>query len=142
MLSIESEEERLVNDLRASIVKRYSNREDVTLNRLSDDYIKLVLHWSVNRITHSNDLLDDNFAFLWTMPIIDDVPTKEQIVCIKDVMNVLEEVEERDDVIKLTKSNFNMRLKLLCKEKSFKFNELMKLLRMILSGLKVKRNNT
>lgn len=131
LIKIESEEDKLIRNLQTLINERFVNEKNVRLRALDEDYLRIILRWSVNRITNLKDLLDKNFNFLWLMPVIDEIPTKEQVNYVRQVMKMLKEDNS------LNRTNFNDQLKTLCKEERINFSDLMKLLRKILSGLKV-----
>lgn len=131
LLRTKKEEEKLIGDLQAFIKEHFPNEKTGSL-QLDYDYLKMILNWSLPRITTLKDLLSKDFIFLWVKPELNDTPTNEQINYIAEVIKLL-----RNDDTSINKTDVNNKLKVLCEEKSFKFSSLMKLLRKILSGLKV-----
>lgn len=97
----------------------------------SKTHVESILKWSSGRITHINELLSPQFAFLWVLPnkdiVMDDMVEKivsslcEKLDCINDD-------QFKTTMLKDFLKNFST-------ENNIKYSKLMKSLRKILSGL-------
>lgn len=98
---------------------------------VSDDYIKNVLSCCINRINCLDDLLSNSLLFLWVIP---EVPEKTETDHAVLVQRLVDAMEANVD---LTKDELKLLFSQLAEQEQVKFAWLMKLLRSILSGLKV-----
>lgn len=99
---------------------------------LNDEYVEMILRWAVNRIDRLRDLVNNELAFIWVIPS-NTVSLDEQHI--KAVMNFMKALEMLDTLEKDSLKDF---LKRFAKEQGVKYATLMKALRGIFSGLKVR----
>ena len=92
------------------------------------------LTWAQNRISKLNDLINDDFKFLWVKPIIKG--NVEDLECLK-VVETLSKSLENIDHDKFCKDSLKTYLKEFASNNNVPFSDLMKTLRSLLSGLKV-----
>lgn len=99
-----------------------------------EDHVRSVLNWSVPRINTLDDLVTNDFLFLWTVPpSTASAVTRDQYDTIDKLKLTLLSVNEeysRDDISRLLKNFAN--------ENGIDFKFFMQQLRHILSGLKVR----
>lgn len=100
--------------------------------QLGEEYIRNILYWSVNRIDKLSDLVLKDFEFVWVVPTQLEIK-KSDVDAVQLFKAKLKTEEELKD-----KSSLNVFLKNFCKENEIKFSNFMKLLRSVLSGLKVR----
>lgn len=96
---------------------------------LDDKHIASVLNWSVNRITKLEDLMSDDMQFLWVLPKkVKDLmaPTTAEVLAA-----TLEQIEFVD------KDQLVVVLKRFADGEDVNYSRLMKMLRTVLSGIKV-----
>lgn len=97
-------------------------------------YIRGILTWAIDRITKVSDLISKDFMFLWIMPNYDnDLGVEHQQILSKTYRILINEAKLND----WSKDNISDVLRTTAKEIDFPYNRLMKLLRNVLSGLKV-----
>lgn len=94
------------------------------------DYIRTILHWSVNRIGKLSDLFNKDLEFIWIVPRNYDT-SKLNLTAVENFKNRLQEFEILD------KDELNVFLKEFSTENGIKYGEFMKTLRTVLSGLMV-----
>lgn len=100
--------------------------------QLNEEYIKNILHWAVNRIDKLSDLVSKDLEFVWVIPpqLKIGEPDMKTVQLFKTKLEIEDELSE--------KNSLNTFLKNFCKENEIKFSNFMKLLRSVLSGLKVR----
>lgn len=94
--------------------------------------MKAILQWSVNRIHKLEDLFTKDLDFIWFIPKTDETIDEKQLIVIGNLKNVLLHKDE------LSKQSLPAFLKTFAKENDIKYSVLMKTLRSVLSGLKVR----
>lgn len=99
--------------------------------KLDDQYVEMILRWSLNRIDRLSDLVDDNLSFIWVVP--KDIPALDEEYN-KVVRSLVKVIEMQDS---LTKDKLKHFLKDFAKENGVTYAVFMKTLRSLLSGLKV-----
>ena len=121
----------------------YSDVIDGKFDVASDDVIDKHLTWAVKeRISVLDDLLAQNYAFLWSLPSEDNF---RNLSAICDHMTVSEIVTETVSMVKgipeegFTEEKLTDKLRTFAKENNLKFPKLMKLMRTVISGLKVSK---
>lgn len=119
--------ELLIADLQNLISNTFPNKSTLCLN---SDHIEAVLRWASNRINSLKDLVDKDLAFLWVMPESEYKASDEEILTIKKLSYGLNGIE-------FDKETLGVFLRKFAKETNFPFSKLMRLLRAVLSGLKV-----
>ncbi|XP_044203502.1 probable glutamate--tRNA ligase, mitochondrial [Thunnus albacares] len=133
---IEDEEQchLLINDLRGQIQKAYT-AEIQDQEVLHEDYIRRVLHLRKGHISSLKELVSPAYSYLWVRPSVSSqqvaalTPEAQHIASL--VLKLIEERGEELAVDRLSKD-----LKTLAKQtKATKYREVMKLLRLALSGL-------
>lgn len=98
--------------------------------QLNEEYIKIILNWSVNRIHRLEDLFSKDLQFLWIIPTTTEVLEQNQLTAIITLAKTFSEQEVLD------KESITQFLKSFAKENNIKYSVLMKTLRTVLSGLK------
>lgn len=98
---------------------------------LDEEYVETILKWMANRIDKLSDLVKNELAFVWVIPN-SAVPLDEKHLIA--VTNFMRALEVMDSLEKETLKGF---LKCFAQENDVKYATLMKLLRSLLSGLKV-----
>uniref|UniRef100_A0A3Q2UFV1 Nondiscriminating glutamyl-tRNA synthetase EARS2, mitochondrial n=1 Tax=Fundulus heteroclitus TaxID=8078 RepID=A0A3Q2UFV1_FUNHE len=126
----------LIKDLQQQIQQVYA-AEIHNQEVLEEDYIRRVLHLRKGHITSLRELLRPNYSYLWVRPSFSShqvaALTKEAPLIASLVLRLLEERGEELSVDQLSKD-----LKRLTEQtKATKYREVMKLLRLVLSGLQV-----
>lgn len=121
----------LIKDLQQQIQQVYT----AEIQDKEEDYIRRVLHLRKGHITSLKELLSPTYSYLWVRPCfsIQQVAalTKEAPLIASLVLRLIEEHGEELSVDRLSKD-----LKTLTKQtKATKYREVMKLLRLVLSGL-------
>lgn len=96
------------------------------------DHVRHILEWSVNRINKLSDLLEDHLKFIWVQPLKYDEIMNEATV---ESINLF--VKKLENTNSLEKTELNTLCKEFCKEHKIKFSNFMRVLRAILSGLRV-----
>ncbi|XP_012710100.2 probable glutamate--tRNA ligase, mitochondrial [Fundulus heteroclitus] len=124
----------LIKDLQQQIQQVYA-AEIHNQEVLEEDYIRRVLHLRKGHITSLRELLRPNYSYLWVRPSFSThqvaALTKEAPLIASLVLRLLEERGEELSVDQLSKD-----LKRLTEQtKATKYREVMKLLRLVLSGL-------
>lgn len=99
---------------------------------LDDNYIKSILKWSTSRINKLQDLLSNNLLFLWISPVPENNLNNNQLNVVKAVSSALK--NNQSDVNREELRNI---FKELAAEENIPFSDLMKLIRNVVSGLKV-----
>lgn len=124
----------LINDLRGQIQKAYT-AEIQDQEVLHEDYIRRVLHLRKGHISSLKELVSPAYSYLWVRPSVSSqqvaalTPEAQHIASL--VLKLIEERGEELAVDRLSKD-----LKTLAKQtKATKYREVMKLLRLALSGL-------
>ncbi|XP_037035839.1 probable glutamate--tRNA ligase, mitochondrial [Bradysia coprophila] len=120
-----SEQARLIEEVKALVKAAYPN--DVKNLDFSDDHIKMILEWSMDRISNLNELAKEEYSYLWI------APQKRKHDLPKDTLDKL--VKILSDVDSFGKQKLNPILKDFSKSENVRFIELMKSLRIVLSGL-------
>lgn len=95
-------------------------------------YVREILSWALNRINYLSDLVSKDFMFLWVMPKYKEVLKLEQVEVLSKANQVL-----NDGKFVWSKENIDRSLREVAEEHNFSYSGLMKLLRSLLSGLKV-----
>ncbi|RVE75888.1 hypothetical protein OJAV_G00003560 [Oryzias javanicus] len=133
---IENEEQchLLVKDLREQILQAYT-AEIQEREVLHEDYIKRVLQLRKGHITSLKELVQPTYSYLWVRPSFSSQQvaalTSEAHLIASLVLKLMEEREEKLSVEELGKD-----LKMLAKKtKATKYRDVMKLLRLTISGL-------
>lgn len=133
---IEDEEQccLLIKDLRRQIQQAYSAEiqdEDV----LHEDRIKQVLHLRKGHISSLKDLVSPSYSYIWVRPSFSSQQVTALTTEAQHIASlVLKLISEQGD--KLSMDRLNKDLKALAKQtKTTKYREVMKLLRLVLSGL-------
>lgn len=98
---------------------------------MDDEHILNILLWAKERISKLTDLVCKDMEFLWNLPK-PTVMDNQELDSLKIIKNKLE-METN-----LTTDQLNVLFKGFCKEHKIKYPHFMKLMRLILSGLKVK----
>ncbi|KAM7419683.1 hypothetical protein PAMA_016663 [Pampus argenteus] len=133
---IEDEEQchMLINDLRRQIQRAY-NTEIQDQDVLHEDYIRRVLHLRKGHISTLNELVSPAYSYLWVRPSVSGQQVAALTAEAQHIASlVLRLMEERGE--ELAVDRLNKDLKTLAKQtKATKYRELMKLLRLALSGL-------
>ncbi|MED6274812.1 Glutamyl-tRNA synthetase [Characodon lateralis] len=124
----------LIKELQQQIQQVYA-AEIQDQEVLVDDYIRRVLHLRKGHITSLKELVSPTYSYLWVRPSFSDqqvaLLTKEAPRIASLVLRLIEERGEELSVDRLSKD-----LKSLTKQtKATKHREVMKLLRLVLSGL-------
>ncbi|CAJ1053986.1 probable glutamate--tRNA ligase%2C mitochondrial [Xyrichtys novacula] len=124
----------LIRDLQGQIQQTYS-AEIQDKDVLHEDYIRRVLHLRKGHIYFLKDLLSPSYSYLWVRPSISSQQvaalTTEAQHIVSLVLKLISEQREELSVDRLAKD-----LKILAKQtKATKYREVMKLLRLTLSGL-------
>lgn len=99
---------------------------------LSDQYIQSILKWSTSRISKLSDLASNELLFLWINPKHDESLSQEHI----EILQYLNDGLRNNDV-EFHKDSVREFLKQFASKHNIAFNKLMKILRSVLSGLKV-----
>ncbi|XP_061587254.1 probable glutamate--tRNA ligase, mitochondrial [Cololabis saira] len=124
----------LTKDLQEQILQTYS-AEIQDKEVLHEDYIKRVLHLRKGHISSLKELVNPTYAYLWVRPSF----SSQQVAAVTAESHliaslVLKLIEERGE--ELTMDQLSKDLKSLAKQpKATKYREVMKLLRLALSGL-------
>jgi DNA-directed RNA polymerase specialized sigma54-like protein len=121
------EENELIEVVREMVKKHLPEHDSL---QLSSEHIKNILHWSVSRINKLSDLLSDDLKFIWVSPRTCKISDTE----LPHIEIFIENLQEKQF---LDKDNLNGFFKEFCGERQLKFGSFMKILRAILSGLKV-----
>lgn len=114
----------LTNEVKQLVLDKYSNETNLQL-----DDIETILKWSKTRINKISDLVNPKLAFLWIKPDLTKCLYDARLLDIVECLKVL--FENNDWQHKDLKPVF----KDFAAEKQITFVELMKFLRLILSGL-------
>ncbi|XP_027202918.2 putative glutamate--tRNA ligase, mitochondrial [Dermatophagoides pteronyssinus] len=133
---IENDPNRIRNDL-IEILQKNQEKFQTSL-QFDNDYFDKILQWNLERIYSINDLIQEDFLFLWSQPKLtwlndsSSFDSKQQIQqTLHSTINLLQQIEDfndKDIILKqLRKLNEN--------ELSMKFNLYMKLLRLSLTNL-------
>ncbi|XP_072762237.1 nondiscriminating glutamyl-tRNA synthetase EARS2, mitochondrial [Anoplolepis gracilipes] len=136
LLKNEKNHKFLVDRVKRLVLKAFSERKNEGSLQLDDHHIISTLKWSQNRISMLNDLVKEELAFLWIVPNITSVPNIEQAGC-SDTIKLL-----NAELVEIDASNYKPDwmipyLKDFAKKNKIPFAALMKILRSVLSGLKV-----
>ncbi|GBP12927.1 Probable glutamate--tRNA ligase, mitochondrial [Eumeta japonica] len=123
-LSERNTTQHLIRQIQELVTSKYSN---LKLNT-SEENIKTVLSWATSRITRIEDLVSPKLAFLWVLPSNPNVEENNKVILLK-LVNELEDVKTFEEV------TLKKYLKDFCDRNKTKFPELMKTLRLVLSGL-------
>lgn len=99
--------------------------------KLDDEYVEMILKWSLNRIDRLGDLVKNELAFIWVIPNNTVSLNEEHSKVVRNFMGVLKRFDS------LEKDKLKGFLKEFAKENNVKYAVLMKTLRGLLSGLKV-----
>lgn len=91
----------------------------------------MILKWSLNRIERLGDLVKNELAFIWVIPSNTVSVNEEHLKTVKNFMGVLEGIDS------LKKDELKGFLKEFAKDNNVKYAAFMKMLRGLLSGLKV-----
>ncbi|XP_074540860.1 nondiscriminating glutamyl-tRNA synthetase EARS2, mitochondrial [Halichoeres trimaculatus] len=133
---IEDEEQcrLLIKDLREQIQLAYSAEiqdEDI----LHEDRIRQVLHLRKGHISSLKDLVSPSYSYMWVRPSFSSQQVAALTTEAQHIASlVLKLISEQDE--KLSMDRLNKDLKALAKQtKTTKYREVMKLLRLVLSGL-------
>ncbi|XP_034044757.1 probable glutamate--tRNA ligase, mitochondrial [Thalassophryne amazonica] len=124
----------LVKDLQQQIQQNYKEKiQDKQI--LHDDYIKRVLHFRKGHISTLKELVSPAYSYLWVRPSVSSQQVAALTSEAQDIASLtLKLIEERGE--NLTMAHLNKDLKALAeKTKSTKYKDVMKLLRLALSGL-------
>uniref|UniRef100_A0A8C5HWP7 Nondiscriminating glutamyl-tRNA synthetase EARS2, mitochondrial n=1 Tax=Gouania willdenowi TaxID=441366 RepID=A0A8C5HWP7_GOUWI len=127
---------QLIEDLQAKIQQTYTElMQDSDV--LQEDYIKRILHLRKGHICSLNELISPVYAYLWVCPSF----SSQQVAALTTegphiALLVLRLIEKQGEELSVEQLNKNM--KTVAKQaKSTKYREVMKLLRLALSGLQV-----
>lgn len=99
--------------------------------QLSDDYVANILKWCVNRVDRLEDLVSNQLLFLWVSPGTASDASKDKLLIAEKLKGA---IQTNDNFTKEALKGF---LKAFAQENQVHFSVCMKLLRSILSGLKV-----
>ncbi|XP_050453896.1 probable glutamate--tRNA ligase, mitochondrial [Cataglyphis hispanica] len=136
LLKNEKNHKFLIERVKRLVLKTFSERKDDGSLQLDDYHIISTLKWSQNRISTLNDLVKEELAFLWIIPNIASVPNIEQTAC-SNAIKLL-----NAELVKIDASNYKTDwmisyLRDFAEKHKIPFTALMKILRSLLSGLKV-----
>ncbi|XP_062290548.1 probable glutamate--tRNA ligase, mitochondrial [Scomber scombrus] len=133
---IEDEEQcrLLINDLQGQIRQTYT-AEIQDQEVLHEDYIRRVLHLRKGHISALKELLSPVYSYLWVRPSV----SSQQVAALtaeahQIASSVLKLIEERGEELAVDRLNKDLK-KLAKQAKATKYREVMKLLRLALSGL-------
>lgn len=59
-------QDKLIGEVTELVKKAYP--DDIKNLDLNSDHIKKVLEWSLDRVNNLNQLVDEDFSFLWVLP--------------------------------------------------------------------------
>ncbi|XP_050545802.1 probable glutamate--tRNA ligase, mitochondrial isoform X2 [Daktulosphaira vitifoliae] len=129
-LSTECGMKKAIRQLKQIIKNNFLENNEISLD-LNDSYLEKILKWSVNRISNINQLINDNYKFIWIKPSEASIKTMnfDKDLIMKLIQN-LQNVE-----------NFNAKqlgniLQEFSKSNNIVYSNFMKTLRNIISGLK------
>jgi len=129
--------EFFANKLRKMLNEEYSDKIQTSKNPWSQQYLREILSWSKSRIVKLTDLLTPKYAYLWIAP--KDLPL-EQLPKIQpnnaDVIQYLMESFVVTPPERFTNDNLSKLLKQLADRFSLKTPQIMKLLRIAVTGQK------
>lgn len=130
-LENENEMKKLIEAVKILVKDRFLEVSEEGFD-LRDEHVKSVLKWSANRINKLEDLISNSYSFLWVLPVVKrksefSLEEWEILKKFKDSFKI-KNFENRDEI-----SGF---LRNFAKEKKFHFSKFMKILRIVLSGLK------
>lgn len=100
--------------------------------KLDEEYVEMILKWTLNRINKLSDLVKNEFAFIWVIPSTSITVSETQLTALRNFMNLLESMDS------LEKEKLKDSLMFIAKESNIKYATFMKTLRALLSGLKVR----
>ncbi|KAM9314936.1 nondiscriminating glutamyl-tRNA synthetase EARS2, mitochondrial [Pholidichthys leucotaenia] len=124
----------LINDLQEQIQQAYA-AEIHDKEVLHKDYIRRVLHLRKGHISFLKELVSSAYSYLWVRPSFSSQQVAELTTEPQHIASLLLQlIEERDSGLSM--DQINKDLKALAKQtKTTKYREVMKLLRLALSGL-------
>jgi len=117
--------QELLLQCREIIVQRM-NDLDLVLDNVDDDTVEKNLVWAQDRISKLSDIVSDDLLFLWHLPDKDKISVKLGANILEEIIRVIHEHSEDKVLMK--------HLKQLSKSHGIKFPELMKDLRLIITG--------
>lgn len=144
-------QDKLVEEVTELVKKTYP--DDIKNLDLTHDHIKKVLEWTLNHIHNLNQLVEENFAFLWVLPSKSNHNLSKGnfefamfIIYKTKYVNLIADTLERlikmlTDENTFDKKHIKLILKDFSKNENIEFKEFMQSLRMILSGKNVKMCN-
>lgn len=138
-------QDKLIEEMKELVKKTYPN--DIKNLDLTNDHIKKVLEWSIDRITNLNELVEADFSFLWIIPdksesnlskgkfelsIVLKIEIIEMIYLMTDTLEKLVKMLTDEDTFE--RQHVNTIIKEFSQRENLKFKDLMQSLRKILSG--------
>ncbi|CAI6351990.1 unnamed protein product [Macrosiphum euphorbiae] len=121
---------RTTGELKNILKNTFSNDKSVELD-LSENHLNKILKWSINRITNINELIHENYKFIWLKPSESAIKSMDYDIDI--VIKLKHHLINIDD---FTIDNLGTVLKEFSKSNNIVYSNLMKMLRNIISGLK------
>ena len=110
------------------IIKNKMEELDLIPDNIVEDSVATHLDWAQDRISKLSDIVSEDLLFLWHLPNKANLKIALDTSTILDIIEILNEVHQTDKSI--TKG-----LKSLSKSKNIKFAELMRDIRILLTGL-------
>jgi len=99
---------------------------------LNENHLNEILLWSNQRITNINELINDNYKFIWIKPSESALKSMDYdrniIIKLKNHLTYIDD---------FTIDNLRLELKEFSKSNNIMYSNFMKILRNIISGLKV-----
>lgn len=119
--------------LKNIVQNTFSNDKSVELD-LSENHLNNILRWSVNRITNINELIHENYKFIWLKPSESAIKSMDY-----DTDIVIKLRHNLINIDEFTIDNLGTELKEFSKSNNIVYSNLMKMLRNIISGLKASK---
>ena len=127
----ESTRKILVETLRNKIETHFNDNEEPIRVLTDEQYLTKILKWAQSRIFKLDDLLTQNYLFLWFISTKKNEIIQQNRQLIDDFLNEFENFDIGDE------NRLSHFFKEFCKRKQVRYADFMCTLRQILTGLKV-----